>query len=205
METVTEKQKGVYNFIVENIEQLGYPPSLREIGAVMKITPNAVKGYLDALVRKGYIERDPIARGIRVIKLLEEKPSVSRNGNVVTLPIVGRIQAGLPILAVENIEGEVSLSKDLKKGLEGCFLLKVQGDSMVGDHILEGDLAIVRPQETADNGEIVVAVVDDEATIKRFYREKTRIKLQPANLLYKPIYVERDFKIQGKVIGLIRI
>ncbi|MBW2038336.1 MAG: transcriptional repressor LexA [Deltaproteobacteria bacterium] len=205
METITEKQKEVYNLIVESIKRLGYPPSLREIGAAMKITPNAVRGYLDALVKKGYIERDSIARGIRVIKPLDKETSVSGNGDIVTLPIIGRIQAGLPILAIENIEGEVSLSKDLRKGLDGCFLLRVQGDSMVEDHILEGDLAIVKPQETAENGKIVVALVNDEATIKRFYREKTRIRLQPANPLYEPIYVERDFKVQGKVIGLIRI
>jgi len=205
METLTEKQKEVYNLIIEKIKQLGYPPSLREIGAVMKITPNAVRGYLDTLVKKGYIERDSTARGIRVIKPLDKENLVGENSNTVTLPIIGRIQAGLPILAIENIEGEVSISNGFRKGLEGCFLLRIQGDSMVEDHILEGDLAIVKPQETADNGEIVVALVNDEATLKRFYREKNRIRLQPANPLYEPIYVERDFKIQGKVIGLIRI
>jgi len=205
METLTEKQKKVYNLIIENIKQLGYPPSLREIGAVMKITPNAVRGYLDTLVKKGYIERDSIARGIRVIKPLDKENLVCVNSNTVTLPIIGRIQAGQPILAIENIEGELSISKGFRKGLEGCFLLRIQGDSMVEDHIIEGDLAIVKPQETADNGEIVVALVNDEATIKRYYREKTRVRLQPANPLYEPIYVERDFKIQGKVIGLIRI
>lgn len=205
METLTEKQEKVYSFIVEKIKQLGYPPSLREIGAMMKITPNAVRGYLDALVKKGYIERDSIARGIRVIKTLDKGTSVGGNGNTITLPIVGNVQAGLPILAIENIEGEVSISRDLRKGLEDCFLLRIQGDSMVGDHILEGDLAIVKPQDTAENGEIIVALVNGEATIKRFYREKDRIRLQPANPLYESIYVESNFKVQGKVIGLIRI
>jgi len=205
MERLTEKQKKVYNSIVEKIKQSGYPPSLREIGAVMKITPNAVRGYLDALVKKGYIERDSIARGIRILKPLDKGTSVSGNGNIVTLPIIGNVQAGLPILAIENIEGEISISKDLRKGLEGCFLLRIQGDSMVEDHILEGDLAIIKPQDTAENGEIVVALVNGEATIKRFYRERTRIRLQPANPLYEPIYVEGNFKVQGKVIGLIRI
>ncbi len=205
MERLTEKQKKVYNSIVEKIKHSGYPPSLREIGAVMKITPNAVRGYLDALVKKGYIERDSIARGIRILKPLDKGTSVSGNGDRITLPIIGNVQAGLPILAIENIEGEISISKDLRKGLEGCFLLRIQGDSMVEDHILEGDLAIIKPQDTAENGEIVVALVNGEATIKRFYREETRIRLQPANPLYEPIYVERDFKVQGKVIGLIRI
>ena len=203
MEKLTEKQKKVYDFIVEKIKQSGYPPSLREIGAMMEITPNAVRGYLDTLVKKGYIERDSIARGIRILK--PQDTSVSGNGDIVTLPIVGRIQAGLPILAIENIEGKVSISRDLRKGVEDCFFLRIQGDSMMGDHILEGDLAIVKPQETTENGEIVAALVNGEATIKRFYREKDRIRLQPANPLYEPIYVERDFKVQGKVIGLIRI
>jgi repressor LexA len=205
MERLTEKQKKVYNFIVEKIKQSGYPPSLREIGAMMEITPNAAKGYLDTLVKKGYIGRDSIARGIRILKPLNKDSTVSGNGDIVTLPIVGSIQAGLPILAIENIEGEVSISRDLRKGFEDCFLLRIEGDSMVEDHILEGDLAIIKPQETAENGEVVVALVNDEATIKRFYREKDRIRLQPANPLYEPIYVERDFKVQGKVIGLIRI
>lgn len=203
MERLTEKQEKVYDFIVEKIKQSGYPPSLREIGAMMEITPNAVRGYLDTLVKKGYIERDSIARGIRILK--PKGTSVSGNGDIVTLPIVGRIQAGLPILAIENIEGKVSISRDLRKGFEDCFLLRIQGDSMMGDHILEGDLAIVKPQETAENGEVVVALINGEATIKRFYLEKDRIRLQSANPLYEPIYVESNFKVQGKVIGLIRI
>ncbi|UCD86032.1 MAG: repressor LexA, partial [Deltaproteobacteria bacterium] len=171
MERLTEKQKKVYDFIVEEIRQSGYPPSLREIGAMMEITPHAVRGYLDSLVKKGYIERDSKARGIRILKPLDKDTSVSGNGDIISLPIVGGIQAGLPILAIENIEGKVSISRDLRRGVEDCFLLRIQGDSMMGDHILGGDLAIVKPQETAENGEVVVALINGEATIKRFYRE----------------------------------
>jgi repressor LexA len=183
MKRLTEKQEKVYNFIEEMIKQSGYPPTLREIAAVMKISPHAVSGYLDSLVKKGYIERDSKARGIRILKPLN-KDTVIGNGDIVTLPIVGSIQAGLPILAIENIEAKVSISRDLRKGFEDCFLLRIQGDSMMGDHILEGDLAIIKPQETAENGEIVVALINGEATIKRFYREEGRIRLQPANPLY---------------------
>ncbi len=204
MEELTERQKKVLKLIAKMIEERGFPPSVREIGRALGISSlRGVTGHLDGLERKGYIRRTSTARGIQVLKSPEgislvDVPSIR-------LPLVGAIAAGSPILAEKNITDWVPVPRRLVRHQENAFLLRVQGDSMIDAHILEGDLVIVKPQPTAQNGEIVAAILDDEATVKRYYREGDQVRLEPANASYSPILVkQREFRIAGKVIGLLR-
>lgn len=159
---------------------------------------STVHGHLTRLEKKGYIRRDPSKP--RAIEIVDEEFYVHRN--VVQLPLVGKVTAGEPILAVENIEETMTLPYDLV-GTEDAFLLRVRGDSMIEAGIFDNDIIIVRRQNVAENGDIVVALIDDEATVKRFYKEHDHIRLQPENKAMEPIIV-KDVKILGKVIGLIR-
>jgi len=190
---LTERQKEILEFIYEFAQENGYPPTIRDIGDHFGIrSPNGVADHLKALERKGEISlRSNTARGIELLK-------PPRKG----IPLVGRIAAGAPILAAENIEDYLTIEKIFP--VDGrCFALRVKGDSMTGDGIHDGDIVVVRPRQTARNGDIVVAILDDEATVKRFYKEKSRVRLQPANSKYKPIF-GRDVEIRGQVIGVIR-
>jgi repressor LexA len=207
---LTARQREVLDFIRHFMTQAGYPPTVREIGAHFGFVPRSVFDHLKALERKGYLRR--IASKSRSLQILEpsgapQQASVLRNlGPSRDLPILGRVAAGEPLLAEQNIEGTLTLSRDWVNGDE-AFLLKVQGDSMIGAHILPGDLALVRRQATAENGEIVVALVNDEATIKRIFLRKDLVVLQPENPSMAPIQVrrgERNFQIVGKVIGILR-
>ncbi|MBI1743476.1 transcriptional repressor LexA [Candidatus Acetothermia bacterium] len=203
MEEITERQRKVLKFIAKAIEQRGFPPSVREIGRALGISSlRGVTGHLDGLERKGFIKRNSTARGIQLLKSPEGIPLLDMPS--VRLPLVGAIAAGTPILAERNITDWVPVPKRLAQN-ENAFLLRVQGDSMIEDHILDGDLVIVKPQPTAQDGEIVAAIIEDEATVKRFYDEGDQIRLQPANSSYSPIMVSpRDFRIAGRVIGLLR-
>jgi repressor LexA len=190
---MTERQKDILDHLYEYAEEHGYPPTIRQIGRHFGIrSPNGVVDHLKALERKGEIRLQPnTARGI---ELLNPPPK--------GIPLVGRVAAGAPILAAENIEDYVTIERMFP--VDGrCFALRVKGDSMTGDGIHDGDLVVVRPQRVARNGAIVVAVLEDEATVKRFYRERNRVRLQPANPRYAPIYA-RDIEICGVVIGVIR-
>lgn len=205
---ITKRQKQVLNFIVKKVETKGYPPSIREIGKALNIaTLRGVTCHLDALERKGCIKRDPTPRGIKVNTSAIAKNGILtlQNQAVIKLPLLGRVAAGTPILAEQNIEDWISVPKELVKNNRNVFLLRVQGDSMINDHILDGDLAIVKSQTTAENGDIVVGIIDNEATVKRFYRRNNHIELRPSNSKYKPIILKEDFKINGKVIGLLRV
>ena len=200
MKELTQRQKEVLNFISEMMEKKGFPPTIREIGQKFKITStNGVRAILSALSSKGYIRRKPlISRGIELLKAVRP--------DLVYVPLVGRISAGLPVLAVENIESNIGIDKTLFPG-EGIFFLKVVGDSMRDAGILNGDYVLAQQQKTAEKGEIVVAMIGSEATVKRFFPEKNRVRLEPANPEYGPIIVEKktpDFFIAGKVIGLLR-
>jgi len=190
---LTKRQKQVLDFIYEYADEFGYPPTIRQIGRNFGIkSPNGVADHLRALERKGEIRlRANTARGIELLNPPEKG-----------IPLVGRIAAGEPILAAENIEDRLALERMFP--VDGkCFALRVKGDSMTGDGIYNGDILVVRPQQTAGNGDIVVAIVDDEATVKRFYKEKNRIRLQPSNPRYSPIY-GKEIEIRGKIIGVIR-
>ncbi len=200
MEPLTDKQRRVLKFIEQEVARCNYPPSVREIGKALGISSTAtVHGYLDLLEEKGYITR--MATKPRAIKLL-----VSTEGNPELkcsfAPLVGRITAGLPVLAEENREGYFPIPEHLSVG-ENCFVLKVEGDSMIEAGINDGDYVIVRQQFSAENGEIVAALLDEEATVKRFFREINGIRLQPENSSYEPI-IAADVNILGKVVALFR-
>ena len=207
MKELTRRQKEILDFISEMTEKNGFPPTIREIGKKFKIaSTNGVRGILSALSAKGYIRRKPLlSRGIEVLRSVgnsigQVKPAL------VSVPLLGRISAGLPVLAVENVEGSIGIDKTLFPG-DGIFFLKVVGDSMRDAGILNGDYVLAQQQNTADKGEIVVAMIGDEATVKRYFPEKNKVRLEPANPEFGPIIVEKrtpDFFIAGKVIGLLR-
>ncbi len=197
---LTERQQEIYEFIRATIAERGIPPAMREIGEKFGIrSTNGVEGHLSALVRVGLIMRERgKSRGISLKS--GERPAVA-------IPLIGRVAAGMPVLAPENREGEVMVDLSLfsLRSSQNLFALKVKGDSMVNAHILDGDLLLLRAQAVAQNGDIVVALADGEATVKRFYLEKNRVRLQPENSAMKPIFVERgDFRIIGRAVGIIR-
>ncbi len=196
---LTPKQAAILAFIKDNIRKKGYPPSVREIGRAVGLSSSStVHGYLKKLEDKGYLRRDPAKpRAMEVLDNLSENRI-----ECVSIPLLGLVAAGVPLLAVENREEIFSLPVHLT-GTGEFFMLAVRGDTMIEDGILEGDLVVVRRQHDADNGDIVVALLDEEATVKRFYREKGRVRLQPENRLLEPIYVT-ELQILGKVIGLVR-
>jgi repressor LexA len=198
---LTEKQQAILNFINEYVRENSFPPSVREIGRQFGIYPATVQDHISALERKGYLQKKP--NQSRTLSVPASSRPASDNG----IPVVGRVAAGLPLLAQENIEEMIHLPKDWAPA--GAFLLKVQGNSMEGAHILDGDYVLVHPQQTASNGEIVVALLGDEATVKRFYRSDRGISLKPENPKFKPIEIERseaaNFKLIGKVMGVLRV
>jgi repressor LexA len=190
--------------------EAGYPPTVREIGAHFGFVPRSVFDHLKALERKGYLRR--VASKSRSLQLMDPShaspltPPVRGVAPHRELPILGRVAAGEPLLSEQNVEGTFTISRDWVNGDE-AFLLKVQGESMIGAHILPGDYAVVRRQSTAENGDIVVALVNDEATVKRVLLKKDAVVLQPENPAMPPIQVRRGDKtlqIIGKVIGILR-
>lgn len=197
---LTRRQRQILDYVIEYSRRRGYPPSVRDIGNALQLTSSStVHSHLSALEKKGYLRRDPSKP--RAIEVLKDPASLPHKP-VVSLPVVGRVTAGAPILAEQNIEDSFSLPEDFV-GSGECFLLRVRGDSMVGAGIFDGDYLVVRKQSHAQNGDIVVARIGDEATVKRFYREGDRIRLQPENPAMEPIYT-REAVIEGKAVGLVR-
>ncbi len=197
---ITERQQQIYNFIRTTVASRGIPPSMREIGEKFGIrSTNGVEGHLAALARNGLITREKgKSRGISL---------QSRERPVAAIPLLGRVAAGVPVLSPENREGEVMVDLSLfsLRSSSNLFALKVRGESMINAHIMDGDTLLVRAQSTAQNGDIVVAMADGEATAKRFFQEKGGIRLQPENSSMKPILVERgEFRILGKAVGVLR-
>jgi repressor LexA len=202
MENLTKRQQQVLDFVTRCIDTLGAPPTLREISAHIGTRGTVTTlHHLQAIEKKGYLRRrEGSSRGI----VLTGKAGKSEV--LVSIPIVGTVSAGLPQLAVESIEGFCAVSPEWIKG-DGCFFLKVRGDSMIEAHILDGDLALIRPQSTAENGEIVVVLIDGAATLKRFYHEGDHIRLQPENRLMGPILIHEnnaETVIAGKLLKTIR-
>ncbi len=197
---LSSRQLEILNIIKKEIALKGYPPSVREIGEAVGLTSSStVHNHLNTLEEKGYIRRDPTKpRAIEVLDSFSEFTS----RKTVYIPIVGHVTAGQPILAVENIEETFPIPYDLVKS-DTVFMLKVHGESMIDAGILNDDLVLVRQQQTANNGDIVVALLEDEATVKRFYKEKDFIRLQPENQYMDPIY-SQNVSILGKVIGVYR-
>lgn len=199
---LSKRQQDIYNFIKNEVKEKGYPPSVREIGEAVGLSSSAtVHRHLARLEELGYIRRDPSKP--RAIEILAgEEPEVPRE-SIILAPIVGRVTAGRPITAVENIEDYFPLPAHWAGG-EPVFLLRVVGDSMIGAGIFDGDLVVVRQQPTAQNGDIVVALTEEEeATVKRFFQERDRIRLQPENPAMEPLYY-KTVKILGRVVGLYR-
>jgi repressor LexA len=198
LKDLNKRQQDILEFIQQNIQHKGYPPSVREIGKAVGLrSSSTVHGHLHQLEEKGYIKRDPTKP--RAIEILSGPFSLK---TMVQVPLVGRITAGNPILAVENIEETYALPLDLV-GNNDVFMLTVSGESMIEVGIMDGDFLIVKKQNTASNGDIVVALLDEEATVKRFFKEKDIIRLQPENRYMEPIYT-KEIAILGKVIGLYR-
>jgi repressor LexA len=215
-EKLTQTQEKALNFLRNFLLKKGFPPTLREIASHFGLKgPKGPQKTLHILERKGYIRKTP--GGSRAIEIL--KPRIGRRSGLlnpknlgtpfmptISLPIVGRVTAGDPILAIENIEGYVNFDRNLVSS-EDVFLLRVKGESMIDAHIQDGDFALVKPQKDAENGEIIVALIDDEATIKRIFKKRDLIRLEPANPSMEPIVIKKGEKkvtIVGKVIGIFR-
>ena len=198
---VTAKQQRVLNFLENFIEEHGFPPTTREIASQLELAgPNSAKKYLDILERKGLIRKT--ARSSRAIELIGREFPTSPGRSI---PLIGCIQAGSPLLAVENIERHINIDPSIAR-TDGMFFLRVQGDSMIEAQIKPGDLALVRPQKQLEQGDVAVIRVGDEATLKYFFKEENRIRLQPANTAYDPIYLyeDDDMEVIGKVAGILR-
>ncbi|HXF81453.1 MAG TPA: transcriptional repressor LexA [bacterium] len=199
---LTRRQKEILTFIQRYTEAHGYPPSVREIGQALGLTSSStVHSHLTALEKKGYLRRDPSKpRALEILRDEREVPSK----RVIPLPVIGTVTAGLPILAEQNIEDYFPLPQEFVRS-DDCFILKVRGDSMIDAGIFDGDLLVVRRQPTANNRDIVVARVDDEATVKRFFKEDGRVRLQPENPRMEPTYVRGDrVTIEGVALAVIR-
>ena len=213
---LTDRQEKILAFIKKSIQDQGYPPTIREIGEHFGIrSTNGVNDHLKALERKGYLLRGELkSRALsvidggrspaRLLRMSRRELSAVGDGEVVQVPVVGKDAAGEPILAQENITDNVRIdSVLLGNGGRKVFALRVSGDSMIGDGILDGDYIFVRKQLQADPGEIVVAMIEDEATVKRFYPEGDRVRFQPSNPRLKPIYVSRDDFRETQIIGVV--
>ena len=196
MRSAQENQQKILDFIKMEIEQKGYPPSVREIcaGVGLKST-STVHAHLNHLEQQGLIRRDSTKP--RALEVIDGTQARGRS-----VPLVGKVTAGLPILAIENIEDYLMLPQD-RFGRDELFGLRVQGESMIEAGILDGDVIVVRQQNNAENGEIVVAMIEDEATVKRIYYEKKRVRLQPENRFMEPIFAE-NVQVVGKVVALFR-
>ncbi len=198
---ITTKQKEILEYIKSEIMNKGYPPAVREICAAVKLkSTSSVHSHLETLEKNGYIRRDPTKP--RAIEIVDDSFNLTRR-EMVNIPIIGTVTAGIPILAVENIEGYFPLlAEDTPSGEN--FMLHVKGESMINRGIYDGDQILVHKQETADNGDMIVALLGDSVTVKTFYKEKDYIRLQPENDTMKPILVD-NVTILGKVVGLFRL
>ena len=202
---LSQNELNILNYIRKQVAEVGYPPSVRELcKAVGLKSTSSVHLYLSRLAEKGYIKKGNLKT--RALKITGENISEAKDTDMLEIPLVGQVAAGLPILAEENIEEYVKLPTSMVKQntkSEGTYMLKVKGDSMINVGIYSGDYIIVSKCQTAENGQIIVALIDDEATVKTFYKEKDYIRLQPENDTMEPIIV-KDVQIIGKVVGLIR-
>lgn len=198
---ITAKQQEILEYIKETVLKKGYPPAVREICEAVNLkSTSSVHSHLETLEKNGYIRRDPTKP--RTIEIIDDAFNLTRK-EMVQVPLIGTVAAGLPILAQENIESYFPFPVEMLPNKE-VFMLRVKGDSMVNAGIMEGDQVLVEQQNTAENGDIVVALLDDSATVKKFYREDGHYRLQPENDTMAPIIVN-NVEILGKVIGLLRI
>jgi repressor LexA len=196
---LTKRQREIFDYISRYLSRHGYPPTVREIGKAVGLhSSSTVHAHLAKLEKLGVLKRDPTKPRAMEVLVERAKRAVRPTG----LPLVGNVAAGAPILAEENVE-EYMQVPDVIGGEAGDYILRVRGDSMLDAGILDGDFAIVRPAKQARNGEIVVAMIEDEATVKRFFRERDHVRLQPENASMKPI-LTKDAEILGRVVGVFR-
>ncbi|MCF8002121.1 MAG: transcriptional repressor LexA [Halanaerobiales bacterium] len=208
LESLSPRQREIYSFIVEEIDQKGYPPSVREIGKAVGLkSPASVHNHLKTLERLDYIRRDPSKpRAIEILNKEKKEKDITDNFDkeMIHVPIVGRVTAGIPILAEENIEDYFPVPTSfIKVRGKKLFMLEIDGESMINAGIEDGDYVIAQQQNTANNGEIVIALIDNRATVKRFYKREDYVELKPENPNYDPILV-KNVKLMGKVVGLFR-
>ncbi len=204
---LTDRQAEIYEYIKKYSKENHMPPTVREIGNHFEISStNGVRSILAALIKKGYINRSPrLSRGLEILSNGSDSQEPASN-NTIEIPIVGRVAAGQPILAVQNLEGTVTIDRDFLACRSDVFALRVKGDSMINAGIFDGDLIFARQQKSAEQGEIVVAQIDNEATVKYYHPSSDHIELRAANPKYRPIIVNnrKDFSIAGRVIGVMR-
>ncbi len=203
---LTDRQQEIYEFIAQTIRDRGFPPTIREIMEAFQIaSTNGVRTTLAALEKKGFIKRRPmLSRGIELTDYVERDLPASLE--IREIPVIGRVAAGEPILAAENVEGTVAVDRSFVRSDE-VFALRVRGESMRDAGIMDGDYVLARQQATATAGDIVVAVIGEEATVKRFYPEGRKVRLMPENEMFEPIVVDPGqdaFRIAGKIVGLMR-
>ena len=199
MKEPTQRQKEVLEFIASYIQSHAYPPTIREVADFFSISIKGAHDHLAALKKKGLLKQgDKKSRTMELVKT-GEKEDVSLD-----IPILGNVAAGLPILAVENMDGSIRLPRTFLKSNEKYFALRVKGDSMEGAGILDGDTAIIEQKTMVQNGEIAVVMLDEAVTLKTFYRENSRVKLQPENSRYSPIYCSRDVRVLGRLAHILR-
>ena len=205
---LTSRQEEILEYIKKYSKENRMPPTVREIGNHFEISStNGVRSILAALIKKGYINRSPrLSRGIEVIDNDKSGNVAEAPSNTIEIPIVGRVAAGTPILAVQNLEGTVTIDRDFLACRSDVFALRVKGDSMINAGIFDGDLIFARQQKTAERGEIIVAQIDNEATVKYYHPLADHVELRPANPRYRPIIVknDKDFTIAGQLIGVMR-
>ena len=198
---ISPKQTEILEYIKSEIINRGFPPAVREICEAVNLkSTSSVHSHLETLERNGYIRRDPTKP--RAIEIVDDNFNLTRR-ELVNVPVVGRVAAGEPILAVENVENYFPIPAEFMPNSQ-TFMLNVKGESMINAGILDGDQILVQQQSTAENGDIVVALIDDSATVKTFYKEDGYYRLQPENDTMEPIIVKDDLKILGKVIGVLR-
>jgi repressor LexA len=210
-EALNPRQRQILSFLRDHAQRHAYPPTVREIGLAVGLSSSStVQNHLNSLEAKGYIRRDPTKS--RTVEVVGDEVASSRHGSrILSLPLVGQVAAGTPMLAQENVEDHISVGSEIA-GDDGSYALTVHGDSMVGAGILDGDMVIVKPRRDAPaNGTIVVARIDNETTgegevtVKRFFREGSRIRLQPENSAMSPIYADANLTLEGVVTAVIRV
>jgi repressor LexA len=208
MEDLAPRQRQVLDVIAAHVDQMGIPPTLRELGDALGIrSTNGVADHIKALIKKGYLERKQAGSvRARSLRLTAKATGSYHTEATVSIPLVGHVAAGVPVLAQENYDGALRIDANLIPQGSVVFGLKIRGDSMIDDGILDGDIVFVKQQQNARNGEIVVVMVDEDATVKRFYKERGRIRLEPSNREMASILVHPDqtVRVLGKVIGLYR-
>ena len=199
MKEPTQRQKEVLDFIAGYIQAHAYPPTIREVAEFFSISIKGAHDHLSALKKKGLLKHgDKKSRAMELVKTGEKEDAS------LEIPFLGTVAAGLPIMAVENMDGSVPLPRSFLKNNEKYFALRVKGDSMEGAGILDGDTAIIEQKSIVQNGEIAVVMLDEAVTLKTFYRENSRVKLQPENPRYSPIYCSRDVRVLGKLAHILR-